>query len=194
MPLWPGSHNILKLYNPKSHTNDNVHVSRIEMGLHTGTHIDFPYHHIPDGKKSHDFPIDYFKGRALVINCFNNPIILNLNFFENILSKHAPDFLILKTQIKPNISSVFKINFPVLDSSTSKLLTTSGIRLLGIDTPSVDLPNKKPTNHKILLSNNILLLEGLILTSVPQGLYELSCFPLAIDDVESSPCRAILQN
>ena len=47
---WPGSHNILKLYNPKSHTNDNVHVSRIEMGLHTGTHIDFPYH-ILMGKK-----------------------------------------------------------------------------------------------------------------------------------------------
>ena len=171
MPLWPGPHNILSLTDSKTHYHDNVHVTRIEMGLHTGTHIDFPYHHISEGKKSHEFSVDYFKGRALVLHCFDkNPITFNSNHLDSILSQEIPDFLLLRTQIKPNTSSVFNSIFPVLDPSTSNLLTTKGIRILGIDSPSVDLPGEEPTNHKILLGNNILLLEGLVLTSVPQGL------------------------
>ena len=193
MPLWPGNYNELNLITVKNHAEHNCHASRIEMGMHTATHIDFPLHHIENGKTSSDYPLSRFNGKASVINCFSKQDEFNHKKIESYIDKDCPDILILRSRNKEIKSDKLDLNFPVLDQKSIDLFVKFAIKMIGVDNVSVDQFGKEPVNHKKLLTNDILILEGLNLSSTTEGLCTIHCYPISFQKTEAAPCRALIE-
>jgi arylformamidase len=89
---------------------------------------------------------------------------------------------------------VFNDDFAALEPATVDLLHARGARLVGIDTPSVDLFSAKQlVAHERFLAHDMAILEGLLLADVPEGAYELIALPLKLDGFDASPVRAVLR-
>ena len=163
--------------------------SLLTMNLHTGTHIDYPLHMLKDGLTSSSENLKALIGKAKVFDLFevNDHIsetdLKGLNIEEN-------DFVLFKT--KNSFKETFDFNFVYLDESGAQYLKEKRIRGVGIDGLGIERAQENNPTHKILLSNNIIILEGIRLKEVPKGEYEIYCLPLKISQVEASPARVIL--
>ena len=163
--------------------------SELTMNLHTGTHIDFPLHMIKDGFNSNTENLDILTGKAKV---FDVTHLKEKITYEDILDFpiETNDFLIFKT--KNSLSEKFDYDFVYLDESAASYLANKKIRGVGIDALGIERAQANHPTHKILLSQNIIILEGLRLKEVPEDTYEMFCLPLKIANVEALPVRAIL--
>jgi arylformamidase len=163
--------------------------SLLTMNLHTGTHIDYPLHMLKDGLTSASENLKALIGKAKVFDLLevNDHIsetdLKTLNIEEN-------DFVLFKT--KNSLKETFDFNFIYLDESGAEYLKDKKIRGVGIDGLGIERAQENNPTHKILLSNNIIILEGLRLKEIIEDEYEMYCLPLKIDKVEASPVRAIL--
>jgi arylformamidase len=164
--------------------------SSIHMGIHTGTHMDAPKHVIADGKTIDRIPLSDAIGPARVIEINDNAAVkaeelkqYKFKQGERILFKTRNSERCWKTD-------AFIPDFVYIAEDTAQLLADSGVKLVGIDYLSVGGP---PMTHKILLGAGIWLLEGLNLSAVNPGNYNLICLPLKIMQTEGSPVRAVLQ-
>ena len=163
--------------------------SELTMNLHTGTHIDFPLHMIKDAADSNTESLDILTGKAKV---FDVTYLKEKITYEDIknFQIEADDFIIFKT--KNSLSEIFDYDFVYLEESSATYLANKKVRGVGIDALGIERAQEKHPTHKILLSNNIIILEGLRLNAVPEDTYELFCLPLKIANVEALPVRAIL--
>jgi len=164
--------------------------SSIHMGIHTGTHMDAPKHVIADGKTIDTIPLSDAIGPARVIEINDNEAVkaeelkqYKFKQGERILFKTRNSDRCWKTD-------TFIPDFVYIAEDAAQLLANSGVKLVGIDYLSVGGP---PITHKILLGAGIWLLEGLNLSAVNPGNYNLICLPLKIMQTEGSPVRAVLQ-
>ena len=164
--------------------------SSIHMGIHTGTHMDAPKHVIADGKTIDTIPLSDAIGPARVIEINDNEAVkaeelkqYKFKQGERILFKTRNSERCWKT-------NAFIPDFVYIAEDAAQLLANSGVKLVGIDYLSVGGP---PITHKILLGAGIWLLEGLNLSAVNPGNYNLICLPLKIMQTEGSPVRAVLQ-
>lgn len=196
MPVWPTDPPVgltLKshLSRDGSHT---VRVTAIEMGSHTGTHVDAPYHFVDDGRKLHEIPLEQMVGPVTVHEIPNVPSIgrsqlaaLDWNDVQRVLfktenSKHWND-------------GKFYEDFVYLEPDGAEFLVERGIRLVGIDYLSIDKYKsiQHPT-HFVLLRRNIVILEGLNLSQVRAGTYQMAALPLNLTDADGAPVRVILMD
>ena len=163
--------------------------SKITMNLHTGTHIDFPLHMIESGNNSNTENLDVLIGKAKVFDLSDLEDRITL---ENIktLKIEENDFIIFKT--KNSLTEKFDYNFIFLALDAATFLIDKKIRGVGIDALGIERSQASHPTHKVLLSNNVIILEGLRLNNVSEGEYELFCLPLKIANVEALPVRAIL--
>ena len=163
--------------------------SRIDIYLHTGSHVDAPYHFLEKGKTIEKASLDKFMGKAIVLDftkikdSINKKILLKKNFF-------ADDIVLLKTRNKT--LKKFDFKFTYLEKSGAEYLVSKKIKAVGIDSLSVERGQHDYGTHKILLRNNIPIFEGLNLSKVRQGRYIFYGFPLKIRKGEASPVRAVL--
>jgi arylformamidase len=196
MPVWPGDPPVHLLHKShlsrdKSHT---VQLTAIEMGSHTGTHLDAPYHFVEGGRRLHEIPLEQLTGKAAVINLPGVRSIgrkelegLNWDGIERVLfktenSKHWQD-------------GKFYEDFVYLEPEAAELLVERGIRLVGIDYLSIDkFKSEKHPTHFVLLTKNIVILEGLDLSKVSPGEYTIFALPLNLQDADGAPTRVILTN
>jgi len=147
--------------------------STITMSLHNGTHLDAPWHFVNDGEKIDEVDLEKFIGQAVVVTANGNitaDFIKELPTCERILFKGDCVF--------------------TLDGAEE--LTKWGLKLVGIESQSVAPVEDPIPVHVELLSNEVVILEGLVLGDVPDGEYFLSALPLKLGGLEGSPCRAIL--
>jgi arylformamidase len=196
MPVWPGDPPVQ--LSAKSHlSRDKTHTVRltaIEMGSHTGTHIDAPFHMIDDGKRLHEFSLDTLVGQATILEIPGARSIgrselerLNWGGVERVLfktdnSKHWQD-------------GKFYEEFVYLEPDGAEFLVQRGVRLVGIDYLSIDkYKSESHPSHFVLLKKNIVILEGLNLNAVPAGEYTLAALPLNLQDADGAPARVILTN
>ncbi len=196
IPVWPGDPPA-RLERMKSIINgDSCNVTAITMGAHTGTHIDAPYHFLEHGGNMDAIPLDILNGRCRVIETGAEPIIekkhidgAGIKEGERILFKTG------NSELWKKINAVFREDFIALGLSAAEYLVERGAVLVGIDYLSIEAFNAEEGNpvHKILLRNNIVILEGLDLSAVPAGDYDLLCLPLKISNAEGSPARAVLR-
>jgi len=191
--LWPGEHNKLNIIKTKYLDTDGVNVSRINMGLHTGTHIDSPLHHIKDAQSVNEINLNNFYSKAQVIDLthVNNSIkledIINIDFTEKVILFKTKNSLLYKTR-----DTFFK-EYIYLEECAANYLVKKDINIIGIDYLSIEnFYNKEAIVHKILFSNNIFVLESLDLNNVEAGIYTFIGFPIKLVDTEASPVRAIL--
>ncbi|HOA63619.1 MAG TPA: cyclase family protein [Bacilli bacterium] len=172
-----------------NHINSHVHETSITIDLHTGTHIDAPLHMLKDGATTETYDFKYFITTAKVFDFSNKDDVIAK---DDLLTKEISenDFILLKT--KNSFSDDFDYNFVYLSGDAAKYLVSKKIIGVGIDGLGIERNQPTYDTHKSLLSNKVMILEGLRLKEVLEGSYKLIILPLKIANVEASPARAIL--
>jgi arylformamidase len=190
---WPGTTPFSVRQTLSLSSGDSVNVGRLEMSIHTGTHVDAPYHYRAHGEKSDQLDLAVFWGRAQVVTVGKSSGALELEDLDGIDLRLAPR-LLLHTSASQIPSEVFPTEIVYPSVRLVEALAASGILLLGTDAPSVDaLKDRQLPIHSALYQKGISILEGLNLKGVPDGLYELSALPLKIAQGDGSPVRAVLR-
>jgi arylformamidase len=195
VPVWPGDPPV-KL-SAKSHlSRDKTHTIRltsIEMGSHTGTHIDAPFHMIDGGKRLNELPLDTLTGKATV---FDVPRVRSIGRadLERLDWSGAAERVLFKTENSKHWQDgKFYEEFVYLDPEGANFLVERGVRLAGIDYLSIDeFKSESHPSHFVLLKQNIVIIEGLNLSAVPAGEYTLVALPLNLQDADGAPTRVIL--
>ncbi|SDW51645.1 Kynurenine formamidase [Marininema mesophilum] len=192
IPIWPGDTGfICETAHHKSVTG-SVNVGSLTMSLHTGTHIDAPYHFDDDGKRVSDLDISVYGGRAKVIRLPEGTKVISPEALANEKVEGA-ERLLLHTKAWPDRGG-FPEWIPPVAPELAPWLQERGICLLGIDIPSVDsLDSKDLPAHHALAYYGVYILEGVVLDHVEPGEYELFAFPLALEGADGSPVRAVLR-
>lgn len=171
---------------------DSFNLSEIKFCSHTGTHIDSPKHYFSNGQTIDNIPLTRFIGKAKVFDLTGKNII-TLNDIKDLDIK-PNDTILFKTDNKnAMLENNFKENFVCITEDCAKYLAHKKINAVGIDYLSIEsLDSENSTVHKTLLKNGILIFEGLLLTDVPEGEYEIIALPLKLQNVNGSPSRIIL--
>ena len=159
-----------------------------------GTHADAPLH-VRDGwPGSHELPLDAFYGRAAVVDVSDSKEEIEIARIESAIGSGAVERLLLKTGCSIG-SGGFPESWPSLSEGCARSLLGRGLRLLGVDAPSVDERHSKSLPvHKMIFSGNACILENLDLRRIPAGAYELMAFPIKIMSLDAAPVRAILRD
>ncbi|WP_406661015.1 cyclase family protein [Methanolobus sp. ZRKC3] len=198
MPVYPGDPKP-SIENVFSIDKDGFAVSKVGIGTHTGTHIDAPSHILKDGASIDMVSIDHFLGRAVVLDLSYMEKDISRDDLESCFKssdvyKNAEiDILLLKTvmhSFEPVYSDIHGLTVG-LDKTVGQWILEYGFRTVGIDTLSVD-SDPGLSNHKLLLENDVCIIENLDLAEVRGGIYEFICFPLKLIGCDASPARAIL--
>jgi arylformamidase len=198
MPIRPGMP-VYKNYPDKTPSYEvvrtfeqhSVYETNITMNLHTGTHLDFPKHTLPDGDVSTNHDLDLLIGSARVIDLTKVDDGITR---EDLLDQHIQpgEFLLFKT--KSSWDEVFNPNFIYIKESAAHYLVEKKVRGVGVDALGVERAQPGHPTHDTLLGNGIVILEGVVLKDVPEGTYTMICLPLNIEGVEALPVRAILED
>ena len=170
-----------------------VNLSRISMSIHTGTHVDAPYHYLNRGAGVEEMALYPFWGPAQVVTIDQESGPMSVDDFSHVDLSLAPRIL-----VRTNAGDLSEAIFPETISYPSLALVDHfgkhRIILYGVDAPSVDkLDSKSMEIHKALYSKQIHILEGITLKGVPDGIYELAAIPLKIEGADGSPVRAVLR-
>jgi arylformamidase len=173
----------------------SVNVGALTMGTHNGTHADAPFHYEVNGVTVDALDLEVFAGRALVVDVSAAGLSVTREVLApaaEMLGAETPR-LLLKTGAWPQ-DSVFPSRIPTLAPNVPAWLASLGVRLLGLDVPSVDeIESRELPIHHALGAAGIQILESLDLSAVPAGIYELIALPLKIAGADAAPVRAILR-
>ncbi len=172
---------------------DHNNSSALNMSVHSGTHLDAPFHFVPDGNTIDSLPLELFMGPALVHA---------VEADSHITGKHisAIDFkgvtrVLFKTRNSQLLQqSAFEPDFVAFSVEAAEALVAQGVRLVGLDYLSVVHPDEQVPVHRAFLDHGMALLEGVDLSDIRPGLYELICFPLRLHGLDGAPCRAVLRD
>ena len=173
---------------------DAANVSMLSMGSHTGTHMDAPLHFIPEGKGLDEMDLEATMGPARVIQ-IDDPVAV----MAEVLNEHdirSGERILFKTRNsdRPWVEQPFDEDFVYVSAGAAAHLAARGVRLVGVDYLSVGgFKSDGVETHTALLEAGIWVIEGLDLSSVSAGDYELICLPLKILGSDGAPARAILR-
>lgn len=170
-------------------TNGYVTETRLEIDVHTGTHIDAPLHMVVDGDTFETISMENLVGQCKV---------LDLTDVENGISKvdlekfdvEKGDFVLFKT--KNSFEEEFNFDFIYLAQDGAEYLSQIGVRGVGIDTLGIERSQEGHPTHKSLFANEIIIIEGLRLKGIEQGEYFMVAAPLKLTGTDASPARVLL--
>lgn len=190
--IWPGDDGIIIDRIQNIENGDACNLSTLHMGVHTSTHVDAPLHFIAGGADVTSINLKRFIGFAKVFHLSVQECIRAADLSS--LDINSGDIVLLKTRNSSfDLNDVFHKEFVYLDESAAKYLADKKIATVGIDYLSVEsYYAENAIVHKVLLQNEIGIIEGLRLHDVQEGEYFLSCVPLKLEGVEGSPARAVL--
>lgn len=172
-----------------------VHVSRITLSTHTGAHCDAPSHYDPQGRPIDQVALDAYIGPCRVIHCIGAAPVTPQDI-EHALADvppRVPPRVLLRTYASAP-QERWDPAFAAVAPETIALLAQHGVRLVGIDTPSLDPQESKTMRaHHAVRRHGMAILEGIVLDAISAGDYELIALPLRLADMDASPVRAILR-
>ena len=168
----------------------NLVLSSINSTVHIGAHTDAPSHYHSEGKTMESVSLEAYLGQCQVIEVAieAGQRILSKDLLQPVASKR----ILLKTNSFPDPNN-WNADFNSCSKELIEFLDSKGVCLVGIDTPSVDLSDDKELEaHNSIYKNKMAILEGIVLSNVDPGLYQLIALPLPIEKADASPVRAIL--
>jgi arylformamidase len=194
LPVYPGDPKIEIQRTLSLEAGDVANVSHLSCGSHIGTHVDPPAHFVRGGIALDELPLDILIGTARVADVGNVDVIdllvvksLDLSGVTRILFKTRNSRLW-------GTPHEFERDFVYLDTPAAEFLVKAGVRLVGIDYLSIEKFNfEAPTTHLALLGNDVIVVEGLDLSNVAPGDYELICLPIKIKEGDGGPARVVLR-
>ena len=197
-----------------------VNVSAITLSPHIGAHADAPLHYDPSGRAIGEVDLDAFLGPCRVIHAIGCGPLIQWHHIEHALNDSPPD----RSQVESTPSggsdplsggawgfgsipervlvrvyermpqTTFDNNLPAFAPETVERLADLGVKLIGIDSASIDPADSKPLlSHQVIRQRGLRVLENLMLDDVPEGDYELIALPLKLTTADASPVRAILR-
>jgi len=174
---------------------DSSNVSTLNFGAHTGTHVDAPAHFIEGARRIDSLPLNVLIGSARVIRAPDDMTEIAPAFIEQ-CDLNGVERVIFHTRNSGFWNEGFRKDFTHLLPEAAQILVDQGIRLVGTDYLSIEkFHSGHHKTHLTLLSNDVVIVEGLNLTDVAEGDYELICLPLKIADGagDGAPARAVLR-
>lgn len=192
-PEWPGDTAFTCGWASLISSGASVNVSTFTSSPHVGTHADAPLH-VRDGLPgSHELSLDSYFGPAIVVDVGTLSNEIEIEDLEKIQSLPFVERLLLKTG-RTIASGAFPEDWPTLSESCVRTLLGRGLRLLGVDAPSVDPRDSRnlPVHH-MLFAGNGAILENLDLRRITPSMYELMAFPLKVMALDAAPVRAVLR-
>jgi arylformamidase len=169
-----------------------VNVSKITLSAHCGTHADAPFHYDDKGSRIGAVSLEPFIGPARVVDARSDtPFVLPEDIKSQLKGTPPRVLLRLHDTVDPN---QWNPNFRALSPDVINLLNDHGVKLIGVDTPSVDHETSKDLPaHMAVNRFDMRILENLMLGHVQPGDYELIALPLKFENLDGSPVRAILR-
>jgi arylformamidase len=190
--VWPGDTPVRREVLCDLDRGDNLTLSTLHTTVHLGAHADAPSHYGRGAPAIDQRRLDLYLGPCQVLRVsvarggLLTPGMVSLPF--------RAERLLLATGTFPD-PHVFNEDFAALSPDFMALLAREGVRLIGIDTPSVDpFSSKELPAHHAALEHDLAILEGLVLADVPEGVYELIALPLKLVGFDASPVRAVLRS
>ncbi|AME25989.1 MULTISPECIES: arylformamidase [Burkholderiaceae] len=196
-PVWPGDTPVTLERVWKMEAGSPVNVGRMTLSPHTATHADAPLHYDQDGAAIGAVGLDVYLGECLVLAIKPRGSHVSVEEIESALRSAqlqlAPRVLIRTYAKAP--TAEWDSEFAAISADAIDWLAERGVRLIGVDTPSLDPQESKTMDaHHRVRAHKMAILEGLILDDVPNGTYELIALPLKLNTLDASPVRAILRS
>lgn len=195
LPTWPGGHGLNISALAEIGINSNSNVSRLDMDVHCGTHIDAPLHFIANGKTTNDINLSTLIGDVYVVEIDDQISVIDAETLSALNLPNNVSRLLLKTaNSSDNLwdSPLFETHYVALSADGARWVLEKKIQLIGIDYCSIQKYDDSPETHQLLLKNEVVILEGLDLRNVGEDEYQLICLPLKAKGLEGVPVRAIL--
>lgn len=159
-------------------------LTAFRMCAHNGTHVDAPFHFLKDGKRIDEIPLEAFVGLSYVAEA------------RGLVTERDAEKILAKAK-KENAEAAKRILIKgdaVVSLEAAKVFASSGLLLLGNESQTVGPEEAPMAVHLALLGKGVVLLEGIRLKEVPEGVYLLNAAPLNLSGADGAPCRAILMD
>jgi arylformamidase len=189
--VWPGDTPMAREVLSDMSRGDNITLSTLRATVHLGAHADAPSHFGADAPAIDARSLEYYLGPCQVMRvAAGRGVRITPAVLPGIVRAER---VLIATGTYPDPES-FNTDFAALAAELVEFLHRQGVKLIGVDTPSVDLYDSKDLpSHRMFLRCDMAILEGLVLRDVPEGLYELIALPLRLVGFDASPVRAILK-
>ena len=194
MPVWPGDPAI-RIEQISSVRLDGLNISRLEMGTHTLTHVDAPRHVKDRGMSVDQLPLDLLIGPALVVEPRHEGNLITATDLGELGIRNTERLLIRtrNSELWMGGPYEFESDYVSLTKDAARWLVSRGVKLVGVDYLSIEAADSQELEvHRTLLEKDVVVLEGLNLSQVSEGRYQLICLPLKVQGGDGAPVRAVL--
>ena len=191
-PVFPGDTPYQQRWSAQIAPGCPVNVSAITLSPHVGAHADAPLHYDPAGAAIGALDLAPFLGPCRVIHAIGaQPLILWKHIAH--ATQALPPRVLVRTYARAPIDR-WDAQLAAFAPETVERLADAGVRLIGIDTASIDpADSKQLASHQVIRRRGLRVLENLVLEAVPEGDYELIALPLKLTQADASPVRAVLR-
>lgn len=194
MTTWPGDAPVqLKRISTIGVEGASANVSTLSISAHTGTHIDAPLHFIKGGKDISQIPLDELIGYTKIFH-ITDPQQITFSELKELPIEEG-DILLFRTRNSDKVwvNAPFMEDYVYLSTNAAQYLVRAGVKCVGVDYLSVGGKDNNSDVHKILLNAGITIIEGLRLTDVVPGLYEIIAMPMKIQGGDGAPARVVVK-
>lgn len=193
LPVWPGDPAFRLEFTRRMSDGHYCNLSHLSLGSHAGTHVDAPYHFVADGVTVDALPLEILIGKARVAtvpvrDAVGREHLEALDLRDDIR-------LLIKTRNSGALRHAFQEDFVYLTPDAATYLAQAGLKLVGIDYLSIDRhASKDHPAHHALLEAGVVVVEGLDLSQVEPGEYDMTCLPLRVAGADGAPARVVLRS
>lgn len=195
MPVWPGDPKVDNQLVASIENGDEANVTCINMSAHTGTHIDAPRHFLETGDSIENLNLNILLGEVEVIEINSNLTQIDAATLRDIKQNGWKQRILFKTRnssLRLFEKNLFYKEFTALTPDAAEYLVIQGVKLVGIDYLSIAPFENGMVTHVVLLKNNVIVIEGLNLSDISAGIYELVALPILLENADGAPARVLL--
>lgn len=195
MPVWPGDDRVQLFRRQKLEDGDSSNVSFLSMSVHTGTHIDAPFHFLLNGKTVDQILMDHLIGETQVVEISSGVKQIDVHLLDQLGIYQEVKRVLFKTdnsRIWELGQKQFQVDFIAVEEDAAAWLVEKGIITVGIDYLSIAPYTQSRPTHETLLNAGVLIIEGLDLSDVKPGMWKMFCLPLKLSGSDGAPARVIL--
>ena len=195
LPVWPGDPGVELTQTESMDKGGQVNVTRMNLGVHTGTHVDAPHHFLNDGRTVEQLPLEALVGPCYVVQLPDGVEAITSEVLDRTEITRDMKRVLFGTRnshLWSKGETKFQTDFVAITEDGAEWLVERGVQLVGVDYLSVAPYDDSTPTHEVLLKAGVVVVEGLNLSKVMRGFYELYCLPLKIAGSDGAPARAIL--
>jgi len=195
LPTWPGDPKLELKQIESMDQGASANVTHISAAVHLGTHVDAPHHFLNDGRTVENLPLDVLTGECYVVQLPAGVEAITAEVLERTeITKDMKRVLFgtSNSHYWAKGEATFQTDFVAITEDGAEWLVEHGVQLVGVDYLSVAPYDDSVPTHTVLLKAGVVVVEGLNLSQIMRGFYQLYCLPLKIADSDGAPARAIL--